>query len=77
MSDKPQRAARRRAASGSARLRKLLRDYERMSDTRLSDQRPIGGVNCCCCERIYRRPNAPADQTATAGMVRRDVGNLL
>ena len=57
---KRKRAACSGEAAGSARLRKLLRDYERMSAAGRADNRPIGGVNCCCCRHIHGRPNAHA-----------------
>jgi len=55
--DKRQRASRSAAPRGSARLRKLLRDYERMSAAGFASNRAIGGVNCCCCRHIHSRPN--------------------
>jgi hypothetical protein len=64
MKTERERAARRREAAGSARLRRLIRDYERMSAAGRADNRPIGGVNCCCCRHIHGRPNAEAHASA-------------
>ena len=51
------RASRRAAPRCSAELRRLIRDYERMAAAGRANNRPIGGVNCCCCRHIHGRPN--------------------
>lgn len=47
----------RRLVRPSKHLRKLIRDYERMAAAGRANNRPIGGVNCCCCRHIHGRPN--------------------
>jgi hypothetical protein len=59
-------------------LVRLIEEDKSGNDARLIEV-VFQGLRCALAKEGYtsRKPNAPADQTATAGMVRRDVGKVL